>query len=188
MKIAIFTDTFPPEVNGVANVAASSAKALRHAGHEVEVYGPDMFWTLPFWGYPGARIVVPIGRAFSSTQAFAPDIIHSHTPFGAGWAAVVIARKLNVPLVGTHHTFFDHYVKHFLFGVNVLKGLSWKYVSTYYNCCDAILSPSQSLLDAMREHGTHKPLVLVSNAFDTKLFVPAISAEEKQKVKTTKNK
>src|SRR3989344_4149596 len=130
MKIALFSDTFPPQVNGVANTVHHFALALGELGHEVRVFtisgspaeeltrytegkfSLHLFPSTKAVVYPELRAGVPFIKLFSAINAFAPDIIHTHTPFAVGWNAVRCARRLKVPLVGTHHTFFDHYLRH----------------------------------------------------------------------------
>lgn len=201
MKIAIFSDTFPPAVNGVAVVAAQSAKTLTKRGHEVWIFTvdkkskQDIFWqeekvnltilpSLPTGGvYEDSRLTLPLGIAWRRLKEFRPDIIHSHTPFSVGWEAVWAARRLKIPLVGTHHTFYDHYLKHIKADFFWMKKFSWKYTNLYYNLCDLVLSPSQALADAMTANGLWKPVEVLRNPVETDIFRPS---DEKDKVKLTK--
>jgi len=171
MKIAIFTDTiFPDEVNGVARVASRSAETLKERGHDVRVWSTRNVPSVPFWGYPGLRLAFPVGKAFWEVRSFQPDIIHTHTPFGLGWEAVVSAKLLNIPLVGTHHTFFDHYLKHIKLDNALMKNISWKYLTFHYNRYDIVLSPSQALLNEIRRNGLAQKTIAFPNAIDTKFF------------------
>ncbi len=188
MRIAIYSDTFFPQINGVANVAYQSAVFLSEAGHDVLVCAPaialhkvDPAWkfkvvtlpSLPTWIYRGERAVLPFGLGvWRALRTFKPEIIHSHTPFGAGWAAVAAARWWKVPLVGTHHTFFDHYLKHVYLDFSLGRKFSWKYTVWYYNRCSVIVSPSRSLAADLITHGLTRPVQIVHNAVDTDLFHP----------------
>lgn len=190
MKIAIFSDTFPPAANGVAVVAAQSAKALAERGHEIWIFTVDQrsrenpFWqegkisltvlpSLPTGGvYEDSRLTLPLGIAWRRLKEFQPDIIHSHTPFSVGWEAVWAAKQLRKPLVGTHHTFYDHYLKHIKADFSFMKKFSWKYTALYYNLCDLVLSPSQSLADAMKANGLWKPVEVLRNPIETDIFTP----------------
>lgn len=194
MKIAIFSDTFPPQINGVAQFAYKSAGALVNLGHEVcvftghhfknsgEKFETIIFPSAPFWGYPGERITVPMGLAIKKLKKFKPDVIHTHTPFGAGWEAVLAGKVLGIPIVGTHHTFFDHYLKYVHLDFDFFKKSSWKYTVFHYNRCNLVLSPSNSVAAAFKNFGLKKPIEVFPNFIDTNFFVP-VSDKEKEKLK-----
>jgi 1,2-diacylglycerol 3-alpha-glucosyltransferase len=201
MKIAIFSDTFPPQTNGVANVAYQSAKNLSNRGHKVIVFtvakkffaGPinsrwDKFEvialpSIPAMAYSAERFHIPFSATYYRLKKFNPDIIHTHTPFGAGWMAVRSAKMLKKNLVGTHHTFYDHYLKHVKMDYQWAKKLSWKLTVKYYNHCNLILSPTQSLADTLKDAGLKKPVDIIPNSIDTSFFKPAVDTKSKEKIK-----
>jgi 1,2-diacylglycerol 3-alpha-glucosyltransferase len=200
MKIAIFSDTFPPQANGVANVAYLSAKGLAKLGHEVFVFTLSnkkrtnfeqekikviTLPSAPALVYDNERLTLPIGLSLQKLKKIKPDIIHTHTPFSVGWEAVWGAKFFKIPLVGTHHTFFDHYLKHVWLDYGWMKRVSWKYVVGYYNFCDLILSPSSSLARAFKNNALKKPIEVLENFIDTDLFIPAPTSEEKNQAKKT---
>lgn len=201
MKIAIFSDTFPPAVNGVAVVAAESAKALAKRGHLVQVFtvcpkSPGRpFWeeervalialpSLPTGSiYESSRLTLPVGLAWRRLKEFQPDVIHTHTPFSVGWEAVWAAKQLKNPLIGTHHTFYDHYLKHIKADFGWMKKFSWRYTNLYYNFCDLVLSPSQSLAETMTANGLKKPVAVLRNPIETNIFKPAAENEKAALIK-----
>ncbi|MBI4093494.1 glycosyltransferase [Candidatus Kaiserbacteria bacterium] len=181
----------------MANTADRTADAIAKRGHVVRVFtvskvprdelrriskGRYDVETIPSVGLPiylGVRATVPVGLALRKTARFVPDIIHSHTPFSMGWEAVWAARFLKVPLVGTHHTFFDHYLKHVHLDYAWARRLSWKLTVGYYNRCDLVISPTKSLADELVKHGLWRPRQIVPNIVDSELFhlakgVPAL--------------
>ena len=196
MRIAFFTDTFPPEVNGVANTAARAARALSAAGHQMKVFtvsrlspeeiqkevgGAYEVETIPSVRLPiylGVRVTAPVGLALRKIARFKPNILHAHTPFSMGWEAVWAARFLGVPLVGTHHTFFNHYLKHVHLDYAWAERLSWKLTISYYNRCDLVVSPTRSLVDELVRNGLKRPYEIIPNAVDTQLFRPATDATQ----------
>lgn len=199
MKIAIFSDTFFPQINGVASVARGSAESLVGLGHEVMVFVPVAtknrhllqslkykvvpLLSAPIYFYPGERAVLPFSlTAWRELKNFKPDVIHSHTPFGAGWFAVLISKILGIKLVGTHHTFYDHYLKHVRLDYSAPRKLSWTYTNLYYNACDLVLSPTESLKNELVSHGLRKPCKILINPIDTETFHP-VSSEEKEILK-----
>ncbi|MBU1102064.1 glycosyltransferase [Patescibacteria group bacterium] len=200
MKIAIFSDTYLPQVNGVANVVYQSAKNLAALGHDVWIFTvcqksqTKFFWTeekiavtilpsIPAGVYRGERFTLPVGIAFRRLKEFQPDVIHTHTPFSVGWEAVWAAKKLKKPLVGTHHTFYDHYLKHIKADYKWVKKISWKYTTLFYNFCDLVLSPSLSLAQALTQKGLKKPIEVLQNSIETEIFVPAPNGETKDNLK-----
>jgi len=204
MKIAIFSDTFPPQINGVANVVYKSAISLTKMGHQVEVFtisnGKDdkanditsfkhdgieliRFPSMPAPVYPGYRLAIPVGIAIEKLRRFRPDVIHTHTPFSIGWSLIGPAKLMHIPIIGTHHTFYDHYLKHAHLDYDWAKRLTWSFTLDYYNRCDLVLSPSQSLADQLQSHGLKKPFELLSNSVDTDLFCPAVDKKAKELLK-----
>jgi glycosyltransferase involved in cell wall biosynthesis len=200
MRIAIFSDTFLPQLNGVVTTVYQSAKSLIDLGHEVVIftvakdphkyidpqYGHIKIITLPSipaFIYPTLRFTFPFGFAYSQLKKFNPDVIHTHTPFAVGWEAVIGSKILNVPLVGTHHTFYDDYLKHVKIDYSWGKKLSWKYTAVFYNCCDLILSPTQSLADALETQKLKKSVNILRNSLDTDFFKPVKSAVAKNNLK-----
>jgi len=200
MKIAIFSDTFPPQVNGVAHTAYLSAKNLVENGHEVAVFTiskklkdrPDInlknlrvfrLPSVPALVYPGERFTLPVGLSLRQVKKFLPDIIHVHTPFSVGWEAVLIAKILKIPLVGTHHTFYNHYLKHIKLDFEWMKKISWKITIGFYNRSNLILSPSKSLANELIREGLECPINVLQNSIDVKLFKPLKSSSDKEEIK-----
>lgn len=204
MKIAIFSDTFPPQINGVASVVYRSAVELVKQGNQVSVFtissgendkvndkinfkndGFDLIRipSVPAPVYPGFRFALPLGVAIRKLRKFRPDIIHTHTPFSIGWEMIGPAKLFHIPIVGTHHTFYNHYLKHAHLDYEWAKKLSWKYTLGYYNRCDIILSPSKSLANELQKHGLKKPFQILLNTIDTNLFKPVASESEQKKLK-----
>lgn len=198
MKIAIFSDTF--QVNGVTSIVYESAKGLTELGHEVCIFaiGKNLKKTsnantsanltliplpsLPAgWIYPKERLYVPLGFSYQKLKKFAPDIIHTHMPFTLGWEAIILARLLKIPVIGTHHTFYDHYLKHVKIDYNWGRKFSWKYTIGFYNFCDLVLSPSESLAKVMTDQKLKKPIMVLENFIDTQTFSP-IENKEQQKI------
>ena len=202
MKIAIYSDTcFYPQVNGVGNTVRQSALALAELGHEVYLFTVSeekeeilekmvdnkfkihLLPSMPFPGYKGERLSLLPAMSLKQLKSFNPDIIHVHTPFSVGWEAVACAKILGVPLVGTHHTFFDHYLEHVKLGYDWAKDMSWKYTIGFYNRCDLILNPSEALNSQLVTAGLKKPNHVLVNPIDTELF----RMTEKDDSQTNKN-
>ena len=125
MRIGIFTDTYPPYINGVSTSIVTLEKALRDKGHQVfivTVNPENMSYKYENEDHiiriPGIPIgiydyrltgIYPI-RAINKIKKWNLDIIHSHTEFGIGTFARIIAKQLEIPLVHTYHTMYEDYV------------------------------------------------------------------------------
>jgi len=193
MKIAIFSDNFYPELSGVADSILKLATELSSLGHEicffVPQYGAKDYKTVnlpekeldlgknikikrlfsfsaPFAGAQ-SRLVVPLfsGRLF---KEFKPDIIHSQLFFGAGLEALLAAKLNRLPLIGTNHTSITDFVSG-----KFTKKLSLNYAVWYYNRCDFVTGPSESVFKEMLINGFHKPHKAISNPIDVKTFCPS---------------
>ncbi len=200
MKIAIFSDTFPPQINGVAHAAYLSAKNLIERGHKVAVFTvakkpkdrPDInlenlkvfrLFSVPALVYPGERFTLPIGITLWQMKKFNPDIIHVHTPFSVGWEAVLASKILKIPLVGTHHTFYNYYLKHIKLDFEWMKKISWKFTIGFYNRCNLILSPSKSLADELVREGLKCSIHVLQNSINIDLFKPLENQQIREEIK-----
>ena len=202
MRIAIFTDTFLPQINGVVRSIVTTANTLARHGHEVAVFTinaetlsksvrqkeldplvevhPFASFTLPT--YKDIQVRVPtFGPALYQVYKFQPDLIHSHTTFGIGWEAVAAANALDVPLVGTHHGFLAEYLKHVRLDYAVMKNLTRRYMAFYYNRCDAVLTPSEALTKELRDYKLKRAVYVISNPMDLKYFSTTKSKERLRK-------
>lgn len=194
MKIALFSDTFIPQVNGVAHSVERLAHSLARAGHAVRIFAPTqkaahslkqepaytltILPSLPALVYGTERFALPFFLPTKDLLDFAPDIIHTHTPLCAGWEALRAARQLNIPLIGTHHTFYDHYLRHVHLDYPWAHAYSWKATVWYYNHCKVVISPTRSLAEALIGNKLHVPVEIVPNTVETGVFTPATQAEK----------
>ena len=124
MKIAYFTDTFLPQVNGVATALANQATELGERNHSVLIFTPKLdsikrekfkaknvqvvhLPTVPALLYPEFKLgVFGLPKVIKYLIKFKPDIIHLHTPLTVGMDAIMAARFFKKPLVGTVHVYF----------------------------------------------------------------------------------
>jgi glycosyltransferase involved in cell wall biosynthesis len=145
MRVALFTDTYAPQVNGVARTLGRLADAVRSRGGEatvVTVDSPDegvaadrdieRWPAMPFWLYPELRIAAPrMEAARRLLRQLQPDLVHVATPFGIGLAARAAARAERVPLVSSYHTSFPAYLRYY--GLDALGGVAWPYLRWFHN-------------------------------------------------------
>ncbi len=192
MRIAIFTDTFLPQVNGVVRSIVTTANALVSSGHAVAVFTMDVSkiaadqgphgeldervsvfpfpsFTLPGFGHIQARVPT-VARPLAALRRFRPDLMHLHTIFTVGWEAVVCARLLGCPLVGSHHGFLAEYLGNFRLDYELVKRLLRRYLAFFYNRCSAVVTPAQALRRELLEHGLRRPVSVLSNPIDLRRF------------------
>ena len=191
MRIAIFTDTFLPQVNGVVRSIVTTANVLAKHGHSVAIFTvsaekiskkikakdlderiqvyPFSSFALPTYKELQVRIPTFVPSLYA-VYRFNPDLIHSHTTFGIVWEAVMSANFLNIPLVGTHHGFLAEFLKHVKLDYRIMKPLARRYLSFYYNRCDAVISPSEALVKELMQYKLRRPVHVLSNPVDLKYF------------------
>lgn len=186
MKIAVFTDTFFPQVNGVVNAVRNFDRMLSGRGHEVMVFtegrkpgtinmdGAEVhrYRAFTFLPYPEFESSVDILGPVRDASRFKPEIVHAHTPFVMGYCAWRTARRLKVPLVGTFHTPVDEYVvylaRHFTFSRRMLKRIAKTYQNWFYGLCDVIIVPAKSAARYIEVDNAH--IEVVSNGLDLERY------------------
>ena len=169
MRIGLFTDTYPPFINGVSTSVYMLKKALEREGHQVFVvtlnnetfhYGFDDNNTvvripglpIPLYDYR-VSTVYPL-KAVNIIRKWKLDVIHSHTEFSVGTFARFISRQFNIPLVHTYHTLYEDYVYY------ITKGYFDKpskkvveYLTQFY--CDKtaneLIVPTKKIYDLVKE-------------------------------------
>ena len=187
MNILLMTNTYLPHVGGVARSVASFADEFRRQGHGVLVIAPE--FEPPLDGedgvlrvpalkhFNGTDFSVPVptpGFVASAVDRFAPDVVHSHHPFLIGNTALRIAQSRSLPLVFTHHTMYEQYT-HYVSGepeeeTPVLTHFVSSLVAGYANLCDAVIAPSRSVADLLRERGVEVPLDVIPTGIDIDRF------------------
>lgn len=188
LDIAFVTETFPPEVNGVAMTVGRLVDGLRARGHRISVVRPrqgkgdaggEQDLTLPGFplpGYPGLRFGLPAGRRLARLwRQRRPDLVHVVTEGPLGWSAVSVARQLGIPVTSGFHTNFDRYSVHY--------GLGWMrpgvaaYLRTLHRRTLATMVPTEALAADLAGEGIGGVRV-VGRGVDTQQFVPARRSQQ----------
>lgn len=178
MKVALFSESYLPYLNGVSISIRILQEELTRRGYEVWVYAPRFrnycdelptirrfpaFYT-PFEpDYPIGWLWAP--RLWREWRRQRFDIVHTHTPFFVGMAGASWARRTRTPLVSTFHTLYEEYL-HYLPGI-VPKGLARRvlrwHLRRYYERMDAIMTPSETGMAVLRRYGVRKPITPIRN-------------------------
>jgi glycosyltransferase involved in cell wall biosynthesis len=169
LRIAIVSDAWRPQINGVVRTIETIVRLLQAEGHEVEVFGPDRFRTLPCPTYPEIRLsLFPAARLNHMLKLFAPDAIHLVTEGPLGWAARAFCLKRDIPFTSAYHTRFPEYVY-----ARIRAPLSWSYalVRRFHAPSAAVLVVAKSIRDELADRG-FKNLVPWSRGVDIAAFRP----------------
>ncbi|CAM3625781.1 glycosyltransferase [Cohnella lubricantis] len=160
IRLALFTDTYTPEVNGVAKTLERWVAYLQKQGIPVIVFAPsrprtehhpsdvaERLASVPFFLYPELRMASPLSyTAERKLLAFRPTILHVATPFGIGMTGRRLALRHGIPLVASHHTHFVRYLP--FYNLQWMGRLLWRYLHWFHRPCRTIYVPSQSVLGA----------------------------------------
>ncbi|MFC5470586.1 glycosyltransferase family 4 protein [Cohnella suwonensis] len=183
LRLALFTDTYAPEINGVAKTLERWVAYLRDQGHECLVFAPsrprrektmsetaERLSSLPFFLYPECRLAIPrSAEAERKLLKFKPNAIHVATPFGTGVVGRHLAIKHGIPLVASHHTHFARYLPYY--NLQWLGKLLWRYLHWFHRPCRKIYVPSNSVLEECRSEGWAR-LEVWGRGVDAKRFRP----------------
>ena len=185
MRIGIVSETWPPEINGVALTVHGLAAGLAAHGHAVDVVRPRQarpgaaepyFETLFTHGaalprYPGLRFGLPAGRTLHErwTQE-RPDAVYIATEGPLGWSALRAACALRIPVATGFHTRFDSYAAHY--GLRWLTPLVRGHLRRFHRRASATLVPTDALAQELAALGVDNARLL-RRAVDTRLFHPS---------------
>lgn len=186
MRIAMVTETYPPEVNGVALTLESLARGLAVLGHRVTVIRPRHpgqaaeavegvsvveVAGAPLPAYPDLRIGLPVkGRMRQLWRNDPPDAVYVGTEGPLGWAAARAARELGIPVTSGYHTHFESYAGHYRLGF--AGGFIGRYLKRFHNATRATLVPTEELRHTLAGEG-YRNVTVLRRAVDMDLFTPA---------------
>lgn len=166
MRLAIFTDTYPPHMNGVAAALGRLSYAVRERGGDVRVVTTSdprapaaesevRRWpSIPFWAYPQLRISAPPpSRVARELAAWRPSLVHIATPFGIGLVARRAAMALGVPMVTSYHTSFSQYAAFYQLGK--LSAPGWSFLRWFHNSGLRTYCPSNAIREELSDRGFH---------------------------------
>jgi len=193
IKVAIFTGNYNHIRDGVSLTLNRLVAFLMNSGVEVLVFAPTI--DEPVLNHNGTLVAVPsiqlpgrpeyrVSTGFPDKQRailedFDPDLVHIATPDLLGYKALKWAQKAGKPVVSSFHTHFSSYLKYYKIGF--LEPLLWKYLAWFYNYCEQVYVPSQSMADILEEHSIESELKIWARGIDTQLFHPSKGGKEWRK-------
>ena len=188
VRIAYVTESFPPDVNGVAHTAVRVAEHLIDRGHQPLVIAPEPASGVPLPDaglgfpvvrvrsvgvpvYPGFRVGLPGSRVREAVAAHHADLVHLAGPFVLGAGGCAAARDLRVPVVAVYATDLPAYARAYHAGA-VGQKVAWRRLRKIHNACDRTLAPSTATAADLLEHGIERVAVW-SRGVDCRRFDPA---------------
>jgi glycosyltransferase involved in cell wall biosynthesis len=191
LRVAVVTETWPPEVNGVAATSARVVAELRDRGHELQVirprqnhedgaaeepgYAEVLMRGLPIPRYPQLKMGLPSRRTLLRLWGLQrPDVVHIVTEGPLGWSALQAAQALRLPVVSDFRTNFHAYSRHY--GVAWLQRPIVGYLRKFHNRTACTMVPTDTLRAELQAEGFMN-LRVVARGVDTQLFDPARRSE-----------
>ena len=191
LRIAVVTETYPPDINGVAHTISKIVEGLRAKGHTLMLVRPKhrmdglpltesgfqevLVRGAPIPMYKQLRMGLPAQGALQKLWLKQrPDLVHIATEGPLGWSAARAARKLNIPTSSDFRTNFHAYSQFYGFGW--LKGAIVSYMRKFHNSTHCTMVPTQGLMAELSKIGFEK-LMVVPRGVDTEHFSPAFRSE-----------
>lgn len=179
MRIALLNDSFPPVIDGVANVVTNYASILHKSGHDVTVATPEYPLAQDAYPYPviryaslnttplvGYRAGYPFSaRAVQALDQFAPDILHTHCPVASTLLARTARESTHAPIVFTYHTKFDIDIRTAIKGELLQKHLITALVRNV-EACDEVWTVSEGAGQNLRSLGFTGTYRVMENGVD----------------------
>jgi glycosyltransferase involved in cell wall biosynthesis len=192
LRVAIITETYPPEVNGVAITIAHMVQGLRRRQHRIQLIRPrqhkldsaaqdnnyeeTLMAGMPIPGYPELKAGLPAkGALLRLWRQQRPDIVHIATEGPLGWSAISAACEMGIPVSTDFHTNFHSYTKHY--GIGLLKKPMAAYLRHFHNKTNCTMVPTTTLQQELEQTG-YKNVLVVSRGVDTRLFHPSKRSAE----------
>ncbi len=183
MKIALFTETFLPKVDGIVTRLTKTVEHLVSGGDEVLLFCPEGapehyrgarvigVPALPLPLYPELKLALPRPSVGEALDGFRPDLVHVVNPAVLGLGGIWMARTRQIPLVASYHTHLPKYLEHY--GMGVFEPLLWELLKAAHNQANLNLCTSTAMVEELSQRGIQHT-ALWQRGVDTELFRPAL--------------
>lgn len=183
MRVALFTNTYAPSLNGVANVTHFYRLGLTERGHEVHVFAPAPCGEDPFEDdpavhrYPSVRAPGEVDYALAlplpfcwqiarEIRSMSFDLVHTQHPVWVGTWGQRIARRRRIPLVSTAHTQYEVYANRTFLPTSWIEPAVRLHVVRYYNGCHVVTTPVRWMKERLLGRGVRSPVEMLQNPVD----------------------
>jgi glycosyltransferase involved in cell wall biosynthesis len=186
LKIAFFTETFLPKVDGIVTRLTKTVQHLVAAGDEVLIFcpegAPDTYMgarvvgvpAMPLPLYPELKLALPRPAVAEALDRFQPDLVHVVNPAVLGLGGIWLAKTKAYPLVASYHTHLPKYLEHY--GMGMLEPLLWELLKAAHNQARLNLCTSTAMVQELSEKGIQHT-DLWQRGVDTELFQPSLRSE-----------
>ena len=187
MKIAFFTETFLPKVDGIVTRLTKTIEFLTKNGDEVIVFCPEGcpdsykgativgVAAMPLPLYPELKLGLPGPAVSDKLEAFKPDLIHVVNPAVLGLGGIWLAKTNNIPLIASYHTHLPKYLEHY--GMGMLEPLLWELLKAAHNQALLNLCTSTAMVNELEEKGIQRT-ALWQRGVDTTNFRPELRSDK----------
>jgi glycosyltransferase involved in cell wall biosynthesis len=187
VKIAFFTETFLPKVDGIVTRLTKTVQHLVAAGDEVLIFcpegAPETFGgarvvgvpAMPLPLYPELKLALPRPAVSEALDRFAPDVVHVVNPAVLGLGGIWLAKSRGYPLVASYHTHLPKYLEHY--GMGMLEPLLWELLKAAHNQALLNLCTSTAMVEELAGKGIQNT-ALWQRGVDTELFTPQLANQE----------
>ena len=187
MKIAFFTETFLPKVDGIVTRLTKTVKHLIEEGDEVVVFCPEGCPSsymgakvigvpaMPLPLYPELKLGLPGPAVSDALENFQPDLVHVINPAVLGLGGIWLAKTNNIPLVASYHTHLPKYLEHY--GMGMLEPLLWELLKAAHNQAQLNLCTSTAMVKELGDKGIQHT-ALWQRGVDTEIFRPELRNNE----------
>ena len=187
MKIAFFTETFLPKVDGIVTRLTKTIEFLTKNGDEVIVFCPEGcpdsykgativgVAAMPLPLYPELKLGLPGPAVSDKLEEFKPDLIHVVNPAVLGLGGIWLAKTNNIPLIASYHTHLPKYLEHY--GMGMLEPLLWELLKAAHNQALLNLCTSTAMVNELEEKGIQRT-ALWQRGVDTTNFRPELRSEK----------
>lgn len=183
MRIAIFSDTYVPEINGVALTLQRYTDYLEESGIEYQLFVPSSsepvpsvpqvqrLMSIPFILYRNCRFTIPNPAHINQVlDKFQPTLIHIATPFNIGLYGLHYGKKNHIPMVASYHTHFDDYLAYY--HLSFFKNAIWKYMEWFHRSFEKVYAPSLSTKEKLLSRKIHTDIDIWGRGVDHRFYSP----------------
>jgi len=186
LKIALFTETFLPKVDGIVTRLTKTVQHLVAAGDEVLIFCPEGappdycgarvvgVPAMPLPLYPELKLALPRPAVAEALEQFGPDLVHVVNPAVLGLGGIWLARTKGYPLVASYHTHLPKYLEHY--GMGMLEPLLWELLKAAHNQASLNLCTSNAMVQELSDKGIQHT-ALWQRGVDTELFRPELRSQ-----------
>jgi len=196
MRIALFTETFLPKIDGIVTRLSHTVEHLQRLGNRVLIFAPEgglkeykgaqIYGVdgLPLPWYPELKMAFPRPAIGEQLEKFEPDIIHVVNPAILGLGGLYYGKKLDIPILASYHTHLPKYLQHY--GLAMLEPLLWELLKGAHNQAELNLCTSSAMVEELSNHGIER-VDLWQRGVDTELYTPQLASWEMRNLLSQNN-